>query len=292
MHRVILIFFLCCLACQEKEPCDYIEDYYQQVYQAELAYLEKDYQTAYDILKKVESQCDLLNQQMIQEPLMLARLSVILGKPEEAFPYLERMLSEGFYIETFENDEILEPLKGHEKWKELASKELDLLLAYRNQLNQDLRKEILEMNEEDQAVRINESRKKDMNTVDSIHKKRIKEIFKEYGYPHKGLVGKSSMGERTDIKVLLMHFLEPEYFTPLLLESTRKGIAPPGYVGFIVDRKNLADRDSFTYGIYDNADATQIKDFKNLDKRRISVGLPPWRLKKKVDSLRRAYLYN
>ncbi|GGG13591.1 hypothetical protein GCM10011344_12840 [Dokdonia pacifica] len=292
MHRVILIFFLCCLACQEKEPCDYIEDYYQQVYQAELAYLEKDYQTAYDALKKVESQCDLLNQQIIQEPLMLARLSVILGKPEEAFPYLERMLSEGFYIETFENDEILEPLKGHEKWKELASKELDLLLAYRNQLNQDLRKEILEMNEEDQAVRINESRKKDMNTVDSIHKKRIKEIFKEYGYPHKGLVGKSSMGERTDIKVLLMHFLEPEYFTPLLLESTRKGIAPPGYVGFIVDRKNLADRDSFTYGIYDNADATQIKDFKNLDKRRISVGLPPWRLKKKVDSLRRAYLYN
>jgi len=86
-----------------------------------------------------------------------------------------------------------------------------------------------------------------------------------------------------------MHFFEPDYFSPLLIESTRKGIAPPGYVGYIVDRKDLKEKDSFTYGIYDNVDISQIKDFKNLDKRRISVGLPPWRLKKKVDSLRSAY---
>jgi len=89
-----------------------------------------------------------------------------------------------------------------------------------------------------------------------------------------------------------MHFLEPEYFSPLLIESARKGIAPAGYAGFVVDRKDLAERDSFTYGIYDNAEVSQIKDFKNLDKRRISVGLPPWKLKKKVDSLRSAYYSN
>ncbi len=292
MYRFIVVSLFFCIACQKKEACDYLEDYYQTVYKAELAYWENEYQTAYDLLKTVESRCTLLNQEIIREPQMLARLCVLLEKDKEAFPYLEQMLKEGMNFETLENDPILNSLKKYKEWTVLKSKEITLLIAYRNSLNQELREEILRMNREDQEVRVNESRKKDLKSIDSIHKKRMKEIFKEYGYPHYRLVGKPRMGEKTDIILLLMHFLEPEYFSPLLIESTRQGIAPPGYVGYIVDRKDLAKGDKFTYGIYSNAEASQIKDFKNLNKRRISVGLPPWELKKRVDSLRNAYYRN
>jgi hypothetical protein len=291
MYRFVILCLFFCVGCQEKEPCDYIEDYYQDVYEAELADWQKDYQKAYDILKQVKSRCGLLNQSLIREPEMMAKLCIKVGKPQAAFPYIERMLKEGMSFDSFVNNDTYTILHEYEEWRYLERNAARLAAESEEGINKELREEIIAMNDLDQAVRIQESRKKDMKTIDSIHKKRIKEIFKEYGYPHDGLVGKSSMGERTDIKVLLMHFLEPDYFSPLLIESTRKGIAPPGYVGFIVDRKDLAEKDSFTYGIYDNADASRIKDFENLDKRRISVGLPPWKLKKKVDSLRRAY-YN
>lgn len=292
MYRLLVICLFVCFACQEKEPCDYIENYYQDVYKAELAYWEKDYDKAYELLKKVESRCGLLNQQRIREPEMMAKLSIKVGKPQAAFPYIERMLREGMSFDSFVNNNTYTILHEYEEWKYLERNATQFATEYQAGINQELREEIIAMNNLDQQVLQTPVDEDEVRRVNNIHKERIKEIFKEYGYPHAGLVGKSKMGENTDIQVLLMHFLEPEYFSPLLIESARKGIAPPGYVGFIVDRKDLAERDSFTYGIYDNVDASQIKDFKNLDKRRISVGLPPWRLKKKVDSLRRAYYNN
>jgi len=289
MYRFVLVCILFCLACQEKEPCDHIEDYYQDVYKAELAYWEKDYQKAYDILKKVKNRCGLINQELIREPEMMAKLSIKVGKPQAAFPYIERMLKEGMSFDSFINNDVYKILYEYEEWKYLERNANRFAAEYEGRINKELREELIAMNNLDQQVLQEPVDYDKVRRVNDMHKKRIKEIFKEYGYPHAGLVGKSKMGENVDIVILLMHFFEPDYFSPLLIESTRKGIAPPGYVGYIVDRKDLKEKDSFTYGIYDNVDISQIKDFKNLDKRRISVGLPPWRLKKKVDSLRSAY---
>lgn len=292
MYRCVFICLFLCIACQEKEPCDYIEEYYQDVYEAELAYWGKDYQKAYDLLKGVESRCKLLNQSIIREPEMMAKLSIKIGKPQAAFPYIQRMLKEGMSFDSFLNNDAYTILHEYEEWKYLERNASTFKTAFEEGINKKLREEIIAMNDLDQKVLQKPVDYDEVRQVNNTHKNRIKEIFKEYGYPHSGLIGKSKTGERTDIKVLLMHFLEPEYFSPLLIESTRKGIAPAGFVGYIVDRKDLAERDSFTYGIYDNADASQIKDFKNLNKRRISVGLPPWKLKKRVDSLRSAYYHN
>ncbi len=291
MYRLFVICFLCCVSCQEKEPCDYIEKYYQDVYKAELAYWEKEYDKAYKLLKQVESRCGLLNQQLIREPEMMAKLSIKVGKPQAAFPYIERMLREGMSFDSFVNNDAYTILHEYEEWKYLERNATQFVAEFEEGLDKELRAEIIAMNTLDQQLLQVPVDEDEFRRVNSLHKKRMKEIFAAYGYPHAGLVGKPRMGENTDIQVLLMHFLEPEYFSPLLIESARKGIAPAGYAGFVVDRKDLAERDSFTYGIYDNAEVSQIKDFKNLDKRRISVGLPPWKLKKKVDSLRSVY-YN
>lgn len=278
------------LSCQEQPSCNYIEAYYQDVYQAELFYWKKEYQKAHNILKKVEARCGLLNQSVIREPEMMAILSIKVGEPQKAFPYMERMLKEGMNFDSFLNNDLYTILKEYEEWDYLERNAGRFAQKFEDGINQELRTEIIAMNDLDQKVRQSPVDYNEMKRVDSIHKKRMKEIFKQYGYPHYGLIGKPKMGERTYNKVLLMHFFDSAYFSPLLIESTKKGIAPPGYAGYIVEREKLDSRD-FIYGIYDNAEASQIIDFKNLDKRRAAVGLPPWKLKKQVDSLKRIF-YN
>lgn len=292
MYRLLLLCLLVCFACQEKEPCDYIENYYQDVYKAELAYWEKDYQTAYELLKQVESRCGLLNQQRIREPEMMAKLSIKVGKPQAAFPYIERMLKEGMSFDSYVNNDTYTILHEYEEWRYLERNATQFATEFEEGINQELREEIIAMNTLDQAVRQKPIDYIQMAKVDSIHQLRVKEIFREYGYPTAKMVGKDNraIGERVELRTLFFHFNDTTYFKPILLKMIRDGEAPANILGTMLDSRQRS-RGVYDYGIYDNADSSRILDFKNLDKRRISVGLPPWRLKKEVDSLRSVY-YN
>lgn len=292
MYRLVLICLLFCMGCQEKEPCDYIEDYYQEVYEAELAYWEKDYQKAYDLLKQVKSRCGLLNQSLIREPEMMAKLCIKVGKPQAAFPYIERMLKEGMSFNSFVNNDAYNILHEYEEWRYLERNAARFATEFEEGINKELREEIIVMNTLDQVVRQRPVDYVEMERVDSIHELRIKEIFKKHGYPSSKIIGKDNFetGERVGLRTLFFHFNDTTYFKPILLTMIRNGEAPADILGTMLDSQQRP-RDLFDYGIYDNVDSSHIKDFKNLDQRRISVGLPPWKLKKKVDSIRRDY-YN
>lgn len=293
MYRFLVFCLFFCIACQEKEPCDYIENYYQDVYKAELAYWEKDYQTAYDLLKKVESRCGLLNQKNIGEPEMMAKLAIKVGKPQAAFPYIERMLKEGKSFDLFINNDEYTILHEYEEWNYLERNATQFANEFEEGINTALREELIAMNMLDQEVRQKPIDYVKMEKVDSIHQLRIKEIFREYGYPSTKMVGKDNraIGERVELKPLFFHVDDTTYFKPILLKMIRNGEAPADILGTMLDSRQRT-RGVFDYGIYDNADSTHILDFQNLDKRRISVGLPPWKLKKKVESLSRAHYYS
>ncbi|WP_299217095.1 hypothetical protein [uncultured Dokdonia sp.] len=292
MYRILLLCLLFCVSCQEKEPCDYIESYYQDVYKAELAYWEKDYQKAYDLLKEVESRCGLLNQSITREPEMMAKLSIKVGKPQAAFPYIERMLKEGMSFNSFVNNDVFNILHEYEEWRYLERNAARFATEFKEGIDKELREEVIAMNNLDQVVRQKPVDYVEMKRIDSIHQLRIKEIFKAYGYPSTKILGKDNiqMGERVGLRTLFFHFDDTTYFKPILHAMIRNGEAPADILGTMLDSQQRP-RGVFDYGIYDNVDSSRIKNFKNLDERRISVGLPPWKLKKKVDSLRRAY-YN
>ncbi len=279
----ILLSFLSCQD-KEKEPCNYITDYHQHIYQAEISYLKEDYQNAYDLIKKAEENCSLLNQTAIYEPRMMAEVCIKLNKKEEAFSYLYKLLELGQPISFIENHEPFEPLFNMPEWEEFQTKAPEIESRFLSSINQELRREIVLMNSQDQIVRYGKIDYEKLNEVDSINEIRIKEIIKTYGFPGDRLIGPSTMDERTDITVMLMHFNDTTYFKPVLLDFIKKGEAPPRVLPYMIDSK-LRAADQFSYGIYQNLDSTTIEDFKNIDKRRLAVGLRPYEMEKEYFEL-------
>lgn len=270
---------------EEGKACNYIEEYYQTVYQAEIAYLKQEYQKAFDLLKEAESRCELLNQSMIYETQMLAELYVRLDKPEGAFPYLYKLLRQGDSFSSIENNEILGVLNGTPEWDKLKVDAPAIENRFQENINVELRKEILAMKAEDQRVRIGEIDWALLNKTDSIHQERIKEIFTQYGYPNSDLVGHGYFQERPDIEAMLMHFNDTTWFKPRLLNYIRKGEAPTDVLANMIDSRRR-NTDEYTYGIYRNTDSTEIKNFQELDSRRLSVGLRPYDMQKEYLKLK------
>ena len=264
---------------EEGKACDYIEDYYQTVYQAEIAYLKQEYQRAFDLLKEAESRCELLNQSMIYETEMLAELYVRLEQPEGAFPYLYALLRKGHSISSIENNEIFKVLMGTSEWEKLKQEAPAIENEFQENINVDLRNEILELKAEDQRVRRGEVDWAVVYETDSIHQKRIKEILTKYGYPNSDLVGHGYFRERPDIEVMLVHFKDTTWFKPRLLNYIRKGEAPTTVLANMIDSRRR-NTDEYTYGIYRHTDSTEIKNFQELDNRRLSVGLRPFDMQK------------
>lgn len=281
MNRLVFFLLLVIFSCQdkEKEPCNYITDYYQKIYQAEMAYLKEDYQNAYYLIKKAEQNCALLNQQAIFEPRMMAEICIRLDKKEEAFTYLYMLLELGQPISFIENHEPFQPLFNMPEWEEFVTKAPEMEARFLSSINKELRREIILMNSQDQVVRYGEIDYDKMRMVDSINESRLKEIFEIYGFPSEKLIGPRTLDEHTDITVMLMHFSDTTYFKPLLLDYIKKGEAPPRVLPNMIDSK-LRAADKFSYGIYQNLDSTTIKDFNNVDKRRIAVGLRPYQMEK------------
>ncbi len=274
---IIIAFFSC--QDKEKEPCNYITDYHQHIYQAEISYLKEDYQNAYDLIKKAEQSCPLLNQPGIYEPRMMAEICTKLDKKEEALAYLYMLLENGMSFSSILNNMTFEPLYEMPEWDEFVAKAPEIEAQFLASINKELRNEIIEMNYQDQLVRTENTDYDKMQYVDSINEIRIKEIFETHGFPGDRLIGPSTMDERTNITVMLMHFKDTTYFKPVLLNFISKGEAPPETLPNMIDRKLLGVQ-KFTYGIYHNSDSSEIKDFKNVDKRRISVGLRPYEMEK------------
>lgn len=275
------------------EQYDYINNYYQFVYQAHYEYLKEDYQKAYDLLKTAEKNCPLLNQMGIYEPTILAECAAKLGKHKEAFDYIEFTLKEfGTKFTYLENNENLTELKSFKRWKKIKNKADKYFQDYTKRVDLNLRKELKFMSKEDRRVRTNGFDIEGAKIVDSINNEKLKKIVAECDcYPNYSLnlVGNYDVDEfDPEISVLVMHInsVRAEYWKPIFLDLIKRGRAPADIYGNLID-SNLRVNGIFQYGIYSNTKEDKIDDFENLDKRRIAVGLPPWQLEKDIRQLLR-----
>lgn len=296
MKIKILVFLMMTLVgfSQEKkinEEYNYINDYYQFVYQAHYAYLKKDYQKTYDLLKAAENNCPLLNQSGIYEPMILAESSVKLGKHKEALAYIELTLKEfGIKFSYFENNSDFEELKSSKRWKKIKNKAEKYYKDYIQKVDFSLRKELNLMKKEDQRVRTNGFDVEGAKIVDSVNNEKLKRIVANCDcYPNYSLnlVGNYDVDEfDPDISVLIMHISseDSEYWQPIFLDLIRRGRAPADIYGSLID-SNLRSNGIYRYGIYNNIKKDKIDDFENLDNRRKAVGLPPWQLQKDIFEL-------
>ncbi|WP_339839157.1 hypothetical protein [uncultured Flavobacterium sp.] len=269
------------------EEYDYINNYYQFVYEAQYEYLKDNYQNAYDLLKKAESNCPLLKQGEINEPSILTECAARLNKLEEAVHYLEISVRDyGFRFENSTIDSINTNIRNLKSWKKLKRNSKKYYEAYAKRVDLDLRNEILKMKEEDQSVRINRDYE-GLKRVDSINYLKLKRIvadcdcFPDEMFPQ---FGNSSIDDQffhATTFVFHINRERAEYWKPIFLDLIKRGRAPAEIYGSLID-SNLRSTGMFDYGIYSGTTSERINDFENLDKRRMAVGLAPWQLDKDI----------
>ncbi len=261
------------------EEYDYINNYYQFIYQAHYEYLNGNYQKAYDLLKTAEKNCPLLNQTGIYEPRIMSASALKLGNKKEAFKYATFLVKEhGFSLTFFENDTILIGLKNYKEWKKFEKKSKKHLASFKNNVDLGLRNELLKMMEEDKSVRINKDYE-GLKRIDSINNLKLRRIVSQCDcFPDEMFSQFGNFwidGENLSTTALVFHINieDSEYWKPVFLDLIKRGRAPANIYGDLVD-SILRNIGIFEYGIYQNVGKEKINDYENLDKRRIAVGLP------------------
>lgn len=282
----ILIFCNFLFSQGNKKEYDYIKDYYQFVYEGQYNYEIGNDTLAYNLLKKAESNCPLLNQSGIYEIDILARLSAIFGKSNESLDYIEILMKKfGYKFSQFENESVFESLKSKSKWGKLKKNSDKIYKEYLKTVNFSLRNEIKSIVAKDQEIRVREViDNKELDSIDKIHEERLKVIIKDFGYPYENLLGNETLlaDEFTpDINVLITHFKDVEYWKPLFLDLIRKGKAPAYIYGNLVDSTERQGS-YFIYAVNSNVLPNEIVDFDKIDERRIAVGLSTWDLQQKM----------
>jgi len=161
---------------------------------------------------------------------------------------------------------------------------------YLNGLNLKLRNEIQKMIKWDQSfVGMHEKR----DSVFRVNTKRLIEIFEKKDYPGIAMVGPYNIDSTSaDITIMLMHThdsIRVNYFMPKLKEYIKEGICPPKTLGEVIDNLHFFNNEPQIMGTYKNRNGEyydMIPDLKQVDKNRTSIGLPPLKLKEKIDSLK------
>ncbi|MGB1041513.1 MAG: hypothetical protein ACPGVD_11610, partial [Flavobacteriales bacterium] len=99
--------------------------------------------------------------------------------------------------------------------------------------------------------------------------------------------------ENVDPGIILFHVDDYEYYTKTLLKLIDKGQAPPSCLADFVDsyQRRVKEKQKWIYGIYEGEFPEYYIDYENLDKRRVSIGLPTMEMQQKLRDLRNQYYF-
>lgn len=288
MKLYIRIFFLIIpsLILSQNKKCNYIVEYYPLIYKAQIEYYQKKYDSAYFKLKNAEKKCGLRYDGTTNEIEIIAELEYRKKNYKKSANYLKKLVENGYPFKYIEEDSTYTEFKTRKEWKSLKQNNDEIYSNWEKNINWNLRNELIKINEEDQRIRRNPVSQDEFNRVDSINENRLKEILKQYGYPTNNLIGNWYIDKKmASIETLIMHLDDLEYFKPLFFEYVKNGVSPANIYASIIDSHDRK-RGIFTYRIYSNLKDEQIEDLPNLDKRRISVGLRPWKMELLLRELR------
>lgn len=164
--------------------------------------------------------------------------------------------------------------------------------------NKDLQIELIRMYVDDQAARGNlmhdiiskykidstEITQNGVVYVDERNRNRLKEIFKEYGFPTRKLVGKDAM---QGIFLMIQHSNgDTEWQKSQLVNienAVKKGDMNGQSYAYLYDRIKINSGEKQLYGTqFANVDSinktvelAETEDLENLDKRRMEIGMMP-----------------
>ena len=288
-----MIFFGC--ATEKKSDCNYIENYYQTVYEADLEFETGNYEKAFSLYEDAFNSCEAKNTSTYYELGKYTESSAILGKFDVTYKSAKKEIQQGIELSRFQNNTNFEEFLSSDYGKKFASEYDSLRTQFTDNADLQLRDELISMRSADQMYRggNGEADWTKQDSIDILHEKRLIEIFESVGYPTDRMVGPHTMDYPVDVGLLLLHTddsIRMNYFVPKVKEFVKNGTAPPSTLGTIIDQFYLYNGKPQIYGTYSaqaGGYANMIEDLKEVDSNRISIGLPPLDLKEKKDSLNR-----
>lgn len=296
MKLNVLYFFLLSFllfACKNthNETCNYITDYYPNTANAEIEFYLGNYENAFNYYQKAFENCDAIKIGTHHDTDKFAKICAELGKNDLAMDYIEKTISKGGPLNGFQNDEVFNDIFKTERGKKIIA-EYDIRREkYLNSLNMILRAELQAMIEIDQRL-VGQQEKRD--SVFKVNDLRLLEIFDEFGYPNEQVVGDFAIDfTSADPNILLLHTddsIRINYFIPKVKEFVKNGKCSPNTLGAMYDNLELFNEQPQTHGTYKSQNGgyeNMIEDLKQVDKNRISIGLPTLELTEKKDSLMR-----
>jgi hypothetical protein len=298
---IAIFLFMACTPQKKQYNCDYIDSgYYQLIYEADIAYLSGDRNTAFEKISEAKSLCPLIEQKLYYEISKYIDLLAERKQYDEAKSYIEELVRDyGYTVDYWERQDYFADLEKNIEWNEFKLHLYKLSEDFYSKVDTALVAQLIEMRRIDQKVRKNYYSKSwtsdsmaMMRRTDSINEQKIKYIFDNYGYPNDKLVGHANTHrippffDIVEINTMLMHFDDTAYFRPKLLEFIKKGECQPVNLGRFIDSYQRRDtaKLKFIYGTYSNS-LDKVKDLPNLDNRRKAIGMPTIEMQQKRDSL-------
>lgn len=295
--RIVLpltIFVVFSCSQKSKMNCNYITDYYQIIYQAELEYELKNYKKAFELYQSAFTTCTAINTYLYYEIGKYAEVCSILGYDKLALDFIELDLKNGYELKWILENPNYSKLFASQDGQDLVANYDNIRSDYLKSINLELRKEIQEMNRLDQLYRNGQYIQDKQDSIDNINTKRLIEIFEQFGYPNDQVIGHYSIDHvQTDIITMLLHTADSirmGYFVPKLTEYVKAGTCSAKTLGQVIDQFYLYNDQPQTNGTYEAQNskyANMIADRDQVDKNRISIGLPPLELDERIDSIKR-----
>lgn len=296
MKIAIPLTLILAISCSQnhKQGCNYITDYYQKIYKAELEYELKNYDKAFELYQSAFSTCTPINSDLYYEIGKYAEICSILGHNKIALDFIELDLKNGYELKWKLDDSIYNKVFATEDGKKLVANYSTIRSDYLKRINVELRKEIQEMNRLDQLYRSGQYLQKKQDSIDNINTKRLIEIFEQFGYPNDQIIGHYSIDHiQTDVITMLLHTsdsIRMSYFVPKLTEYVKAGVCSAKTLGLVIDQFYLYNDQPQIYGTYEAKNsryAKMIDDRKRVNENRISIGLPSLELDERTDSIKR-----
>jgi hypothetical protein len=204
------------------------------------------------------------------------------GDLENAFALLGEALSMlALPLDELETDPELDALRGDSRWPGLLAHASTVFAAWEASLgNPDLRRELLQLRQDDQEVRHgydNGTRAlEEFSTVDLRTGARLREIVAAHGWPGISLVGHDGAAAAW---LIVQHAAHNRPFQEECLaklrEAVRRGEAEARHVAYLEDRLAVTGGRPQRYGTQfsPRLEPEPIEDEQHLDERRRAVGL-------------------
>lgn len=287
---LLCVLFISCSNVKIKK--NYMLDYYPYLYEAEIAFEQKEYEKSYLIYKKLFKNFKPKNTTTFYEIDKMARVSVILNKYNDCYKYIKiQIKQEGFKITKYKNDSLFNNFFLSKRGKKLFKNSENLRMLYLKKIDTSFVNKLVKMSENDQKYRNNKEVNWEIQKeIDSINKYLIKEILDTNGYPAEHLNRYITSGW-INFDVILLHTDDEfrfNYVMPKILDEINNGKCSPKIYAQLYDQHCIYNNKKQIFGTFFKNRDTLAKhiSFDSINQNRLKIGLPTLEQKKIIHDLK------